>query len=257
MSPSKPSIFFVHGAYHPPQCYDAVTTLIKDAGYEVSMPRLASLGKDALGITVDDDVAVVRRIANELFEAGKEVVLVGHSYGGHVSAIAAKGLTTRDFKAQGKQGGFKGVVYLSGILAKQGGCAIDACNSAAITPPDVADIYDIQTIDGKTSATVRNTETAIRYFFSPAPKDEIEKTMALLEPQCPDVFYLPAPSSPADLSIPQTYVISEQDSMVLLESQERIVADWGMKTVRLENTGHAPFLNHPRRVAEAILEMAS
>ncbi|KAK6075347.1 hypothetical protein SCUP234_07793 [Seiridium cupressi] len=256
MFPSKPVILFTHGAYHPPACYRGLTTKLEAAGFEVVAPRLASLGQGVVGITLENDAAVIRGVAESLFESGKEVVLVGHSYGGLVSAIVAKGRSVAELKAQRKQGGLKGVVYLSGTLVKQGSIVMDACNESLATPPDVADIFDIQGEEGKVSASLKNNETTKRYYFYPSPKEETEKTFALLEPHCSDVFYTPSPSSPSDVAAPQTYVIAEQDNAVLLKVQEQIVADAGMKAVRLPDTGHASFLTYPQRVADVIVEVA-
>lgn len=245
MSTSRPTVLFLHGAYHPPACYNDVRAGLETAGFEVVMPRLASLGEGKTGITVDDDVAVARKALDDLFAAEKEVVLVGHSYGGFVSMIAAQGKT-----------GIKGIVYLNATLAKQGSSAIETCNPSVITPPDVADVFDIQMIDGKASATLKDNVTTHRYYFGPVSKEETEKAMALLEPQCPDVLYMPSPASASDLSIPQTYVIGEKDEIVLLETQERIVAEGNLKAVRLADSGHAPFLSCPQQVVDTIVGVA-
>lgn len=257
MSISKPTILFVHGAYHPPACYNDVRTRLEAAGFEVILPRLASLGENVTGKTVDDDVAVVRKALDELLSTEKEVVLVGHSYGGLVSMISSQGSGKADLSAQGKKGGIKSIVYLSACLAKQGSSAIEACNPSLITPPDVASVFDIQMIDGKATATLKANDTTSQYYFGPVAKEEVDKAMALLEPQCPDVLYMPSPISPSDVSIPQTYVISEQDQIVLLEAQERIVAEGNMKAVRLAESGHAPFLSLPQQTVDAIVEVAN
>lgn len=81
--------------------------------------------------------------------------------------------------------------------------------------------------------------------------------MALLEPQAADVFYIPSPFSPADLNIPQTYIISKHDQTVLAEFQEQFVADMGLSAVRMDDCGHAPFLNHPQKIVDIIITAAS
>jgi predicted alpha/beta hydrolase family esterase len=42
-----------------------------------------------------DDAAVVAAMASKLAEVRKDIVLVAHSYGGHVACEAAKGLAKR------------------------------------------------------------------------------------------------------------------------------------------------------------------
>lgn len=126
-----------------PACYNDVLKKLEAAGHDVVAPQMASLGHGARGITLDDDVAVVRKTANTLFEAGKEVVLVGHSYGGFVAMIAAEKLGTADLRGQGKEGSFKAIVYLSALLVNRGELAITACNPGATSPPDVTEVFDI------------------------------------------------------------------------------------------------------------------
>ena len=274
MASSKPTIVFLHGAYHPPACYHGVTAKLEAAGYEVIMPRLASLGKDVVGITLDDDVKVARNAIEQAIRPGKEIILVGHSYGGFVGMISARGLGLAESREKREKGGIKGIIYLSAILTKKGGNAIDACNTALISPPDVIEVFDIRTIDdkvsvcnperisrtadhSKTSATLMHNETTARYYFGPVSKSDLDAAMALLEPQCPDVLYMPSPASPSDLAIPQTYVISEKDEIVLLETQERIAAEANMEVVRLPDSGHASFLSSPQDVVDTILGVAS
>lgn len=145
----KPTIICLHGAYHPPACYDGIRTRLEAAGFEVVLPRNASLGKDTNG-SFEDDTAVVRKAVKTLVNQGKEVVIAAHSYGGFVGMNAAKGLTAPELEAEGRKGGIKAIVYMSATLAKSGGTAIEACNPSVVRPPDIGEIYDIQqSINGK------------------------------------------------------------------------------------------------------------
>jgi pimeloyl-ACP methyl ester carboxylesterase len=76
----------VHGGGHGGWCYDRVAPLLRAAGHDVLTPTLSGLGEraDLLGPDVDldrhiDDVVEVLR-ADDL----RDVILVGHSYGGMV-----------------------------------------------------------------------------------------------------------------------------------------------------------------------------
>lgn len=51
-------------------------------GYEYICPYLPSLGPNSSGVTYLADVEAIQKIAVDLFEQGKEVVLIGHSAGG-------------------------------------------------------------------------------------------------------------------------------------------------------------------------------
>jgi pimeloyl-ACP methyl ester carboxylesterase len=76
----------VHGGGHGGWCYQRVARLLRDAGHEVYTPTLTGLGERAhlldagvdLHRHVDDVVAVLH------YEDLRDVILVGHSYGGMV-----------------------------------------------------------------------------------------------------------------------------------------------------------------------------
>ena len=76
----------VHGGGHGGWCYQRVARLIRARGHEVYTPTLTGLGERAhllddrvdLNRHIEDVVAVLR------FEDLRDVILVGHSYGGMV-----------------------------------------------------------------------------------------------------------------------------------------------------------------------------
>lgn len=81
MTPQKPVILVVCGAWHPPKCYDTLKERFGARGYEFLCPRLPTLGPDTHGLTYHVDVEKVREVAVEQFDQGKEIVIIGHSYG--------------------------------------------------------------------------------------------------------------------------------------------------------------------------------
>ena len=81
----------VHGGGHGGWCYQRVARLLRAQGHEVYTPTLTGLGERAhlLNAEVDlhrhvEDVAAVLH-----FEDLRDVILVGHSYGGMVITGAA------------------------------------------------------------------------------------------------------------------------------------------------------------------------
>ncbi|KAF3022546.1 hypothetical protein E8E14_012687 [Neopestalotiopsis sp. 37M] len=229
---------------------------LEAAGLEVVTPRLASLGEGKVGITLDDDVAVVKTAAERLVAAGKEVVLVAHSYGGFVSINAAQGLGVAD-RGQGK-GGIRHIVYLSACFKEKGATANEACNPTVAVPPDFNEIFQIHMFGEQASVSMSDSEATRRYFLQPASKEDMDATVAQLEPMCPDIFNIPSPSAPSELSIPQTFIVCGKDHIVLPETQEKAVADGGMRALRLPESGHAgTFLNFASEAADVIIDAAS
>jgi pimeloyl-ACP methyl ester carboxylesterase len=150
---------FVHGSYHPPAAYDGLTSRLRSAGFEVVLPSLAPLGPDAYGITTEDDASVVFQAAEGLFATGRDVVLVGHSYGGFISMLAAARAAAADLKDGQSvgRGSFKGIVYISAMLpTKRDGIVLEACSPGATTEPDLLETYNFRPRDDKVSSRVRS-----------------------------------------------------------------------------------------------------
>jgi pimeloyl-ACP methyl ester carboxylesterase len=76
----------VHGGGHGGWCYRKVAPLLREAGHEVYAPTLTGLGERSHLISPDVDLDLhVRDVCAVLhYEDLREVILVGHSYGGMV-----------------------------------------------------------------------------------------------------------------------------------------------------------------------------
>ena len=55
-----------------------------------------------------------------LLDAGKDVVLAMHSYGGMHGPVAAKGLSKTERAAAGEPGGILGLIFLSALVVFEG-----------------------------------------------------------------------------------------------------------------------------------------
>jgi pimeloyl-ACP methyl ester carboxylesterase len=107
----------VHGAWHGGWCWRFVAPMLRRAGHEVFTPTLTGLGERAhlarpgidLELHVQDVVALLE--AEDL----REVVLVGHSYGGMVVTGAADRCAAR----------IRRLVYLDAFVPGNGRCALD------------------------------------------------------------------------------------------------------------------------------------
>src|SRR5689334_3726189 len=76
----------VHGGGHGGWCYEPVARLLRAEGHEVYTPTLTGLGERAhlLGRDVDVDLHIRDVVAVLHYEELRDVILVGHSYGGMV-----------------------------------------------------------------------------------------------------------------------------------------------------------------------------
>ena len=94
--------------------FTGVHTLLEMSGYD---PRIAHLPstttlKKPNDKTMDDDIAAIRAIIEELVGLKKEVLMVCHGAGGFLGTSAIKGLTTKDRE----NGGVSKIVFIAADL---------------------------------------------------------------------------------------------------------------------------------------------
>ena len=76
----------VHGGAHGGWCYRDVARLLRSAGHDEYTPTLTGLGERShlLGPGIDLDTHITDVMAVLHYEDLRDVILVGHSYGGMV-----------------------------------------------------------------------------------------------------------------------------------------------------------------------------
>jgi pimeloyl-ACP methyl ester carboxylesterase len=107
----------VHGGGHGGWCYQRVARLLAAEGHTVYAPTLTGLGERAhlLSPTVDLDSHITDVVAVLRYEDLRDVVLVGHSYGGMVITGAADRVADR----------IGDLVYLDAATPKNGQSLVD------------------------------------------------------------------------------------------------------------------------------------
>jgi pimeloyl-ACP methyl ester carboxylesterase len=105
----------IHGAWHGGWCWRFVRPLLK--GHEVFAPSLTGLGerKHLAGPSIDLDVHIADVVSILEMEDLRDVILVGHSYGGMVVTGAADRVPQR----------IRRLVYLDAFVPENGKCALD------------------------------------------------------------------------------------------------------------------------------------
>ena len=107
----------VHGGGHGGWCYQRVARMLRQAGHEVYAPSLTGLAERShlLGPHVDLDLHIQDVVALLHYEDLKDVILVGHSYGGMVIT----GVADRAVDRVGR------VVYLDAATPVNGQSLVD------------------------------------------------------------------------------------------------------------------------------------
>ena len=102
--------------------YTELIGLLKDAGYNdiISEKNPSCDSETPNDQSASGDTAAIRESLLTQINAGKDVLLVMHSYGGSPGAAAATGLSKPELSATGKQGGIIGLVFIAAFLAQEG-----------------------------------------------------------------------------------------------------------------------------------------
>jgi pimeloyl-ACP methyl ester carboxylesterase len=129
----------VHGGHHGGWCYKKVARLLRNAGHEVYSPTLTGLGerRHLLSADVDLDMHIADVVGVLTVEDLRDVVLVGHSYGGMVITGVADRVPDR----------IKELVYLDAAHPRNGESLADvAVQIMAICKQWVREIEGVELV---------------------------------------------------------------------------------------------------------------
>lgn len=93
MAQNNTTILYIPGAWHPASTFRPVSNLLTRAGYTVHLIDLPSVGPQEHLPDFSADVSRVREYIRKEVDAGRELVLVGHSYGSIPMCEAARGFS--------------------------------------------------------------------------------------------------------------------------------------------------------------------
>ena len=125
----KPSVVIVHGAWHTPEHYQEVVGHLNRNGFDdVQCPRLPS-ATETLPLpataNLEHDTIVIKNTIKLLVEAGRDVVVLMHSYGGVAGNNSLDGLLEPQRKARGLTGGVTHLVYTAAFVQHAGSRLVD------------------------------------------------------------------------------------------------------------------------------------
>jgi alpha-beta hydrolase superfamily lysophospholipase len=140
---SKPHFVLVHGAYHQPQHWDPLVTLLQKAGYRTSTARLPSVSATPFPDCLAADISAVKQAVVDAIANGSETVVpIFHSYGG-IPGFDALATLTDEQKSK-----------IPRVI----------CISALIVPKDNS-LVSVQQPDGRNyvKIDVRNSQFSFRF----------------------------------------------------------------------------------------------
>jgi len=244
----KPTVLLVHGSWHRPCHYERLIRQLKQLGFEVVCPALPSIGKDRLGKGWHDDVLRIQETALQLFAKKKQVVLLAHSYGGIPAAAATEGLTRSERAAAGLPGGFCHVIYMSAFaLPAREMSLLQSVGGSFPSWVNHGETYG----QSKDRSTYLNT-AALEVLYNDLPDEEVAWAQKMLVPQSQLAAEQGASFVAADVVVPQTFIVCEQDLAMPVAVQEMLIAAIpGMMSARID-ASHSPFLSKPAELANIV-----
>ncbi|KAH7020465.1 Alpha/beta hydrolase fold-1 [Ilyonectria destructans] len=235
MATDKPVIVLVHGAWQRPDQYESLKQGLAGRGFTVLQPESATSGTsiaELRGKTYLDDVAVIRGAIEEPLAAGKEVILVCHSYGGIPTSAAAEGYQVHERREQGLPGGIKHIVYLAAFAFPEKGLSLLIALGGAYAP----------FMDNK-GDVIALGEGAKDALFNDCDSETADRLLAGAVYQSTASFETPTTFAAADVVVPKTYVVCEDDHALPLDAQLAMVNALGNATEIRVQSGHCVHLN--------------
>ncbi|MFB4295059.1 alpha/beta fold hydrolase [Actinomadura sp. NTSP31] len=232
----------VHGGGHGGWCYQPVARLLRAAGHEVYTPTMTGLAErlHLLGPHVDLDLHIQDIAAVLHYEDLREVILVGHSYGGMVITGAADRAADRVGR----------LVYLDAATPVNGQSLHDVAGPVI----DAARPFG-QVVDG--IELVLTPAPGAGAFYGVSDPDVLAWMDARLTAHPWKCFEQPLELTNEDAlwAIPQYHIVCTStlatrapDLIEKARSEGRL---WDV------DTGHDLMITEPRAVADALLEVAA
>ncbi|EHA46658.1 hypothetical protein MGG_10555 [Pyricularia oryzae 70-15] len=249
----RPTIIIIPGAWHQPVHYTALAEPLRQRGYKVEVAALSTMGDpDAIRAkTHHDDVEIVRALLEPHLAAGREVVLVGHSYGGLVATDTAAGFTVEERGAvptgpdgglQVQGGGVRAVVYIASPAVVEKGISLTSGMEKMSMGDPPANEGKVTLEDG----VAKTSDECWKHLYSPADEKVSRAAFAASRRHHSVASFLSASAAGArDLRARLAYVVAAADEFTLSPAvQHRIADGMGPRCTKhvFEGAGHAPWL---------------
>ncbi|KAI7139316.1 hypothetical protein KC352_g29973, partial [Hortaea werneckii] len=229
---ADPTVLIVHGAFHVPQHFEHLASLLQQAGYRVEVPALPSVGieQDPGNALKLDARFLCDKLEALVLGEGRDVLVLMHSYGGQCGSEAVASFLEQQQKQRHqphpttsrhtshRPGSITRLVYLNALLLSP-----DTTFHSTF-PPSPNDTHHQPPEISPQGLMTLAPSTARSLFFSPVvPSHLASWATSLLRPQAASIGTTAATYGGfgwARYGLPVTYIGSRRDRMVGEEVQE-------------------------------------
>jgi pimeloyl-ACP methyl ester carboxylesterase len=232
----------VHGGGHGGWCYDKVVPLLCAAGHQAVAPTLTGVGERShlVGRKVDLDLHIDDVVAVLHYQDLRDVILVGHSYGGMVIT----GVVGRDTGRVGK------LVYLDAANPVNGQSLVD------VAGPVIEMVRPMgETVDGVELVLLPSPDAGT--FYGVTDPDDLAWMAERLTAHPWQCFEQPLDltNEAALWAIPQYHIVctstlATRDSALMAEAR----AEGRLWDI---DTGHDLMITEPEKVTHALVQVAA
>lgn len=229
----------VHGSFHGAWCWQRLVPLLEARGHSVLAPDLPASGADTSQPASADLESYVARVLRAIDQLPDEVVLVGHSMGGIVSAQASERRAHR----------LAATVYINGLLLTHGASLVSFLDAHAHLGVEDLVLKNMQVAaDGLTASFP--AAAAGEVFYNTCTPEDAAWAAARLTPQRMQVYRDTLALSDARFGrVRRFYVEGTRDKAVSLAYQRAMTAETPCEEVFTLDGDHSPFLSAPERLA--------
>lgn len=252
MPGNKPSIVFVPGAWHGPETWGKLMSIL-EAKYQFKCTAvtLPSTTSDPAATLKDDIDATREAIVGETSQ-GHDVVVAMHSYGGIPGQSGIKGLTLpKDATSSttDKQGHVIGIIIMASGFIVPGKSFLDATGGQ---PPPTW-------ILNRETGYAQITGDARDMFYHDLPEAEAKEWVGKLRNHSLKTLTEGGEHTYAGWTdVPSFFVATQQDHSLPIDMQRmfvQIARDAGADvTLREIDSSHSPMLSRPEETAEIVVE---
>ncbi|OJJ00763.1 hypothetical protein ASPVEDRAFT_40294 [Aspergillus versicolor CBS 583.65] len=248
---STPTLIFIPGSWHKPTCYNKIITPLQNQHHlkciAITLP--STTGTPAA--TFKDDIDAARDAISTETTAGRNVVVIAHSYGGMVGNSAIKGFTRpKETDASNPtQGSVIGLILIASGFTFTGLAFMDPFFGR---PPP---FWRVNAETGFAEITADPREL----FYHDLPPEEGEYWVSQLTSQSlKSLFEGGEYSYSGWLDVPVWYIGSIEDRglpVVVQRMQMGMGRAMGADAVHRElRTSHSPFLSQPEETVGIVLQ---
>lgn len=240
-SEEKNTIVIVHGAWSKAADWENVSNALKSKDHEVLIVNLPGHGDDKTPvntITMQTYVDAVKKVIG----TKKNIILVGHSFGGIVISQVAEELPKQIQK----------LIYIAAYIPKDGESLLSIAQADSQSR-----IGQYLKVNEKEGTVVIAKEGVIEVFAADAPKHIGDYIASTIQPE--PLLPLTTPvilSSTQFGKVKKAALLTTEDNTIGIMLQEKMAKDAGIENPVLLKASHTPFIAQAEKLIQFLSEQA-